>query len=381
MPKALLTATVLSHIAQFHEPAIALLKDSGYEVHVAACDNLSEKNGLSLSGPDHVFDVPFQRNPLHLGNITAARQLRSILRDGDYDIIHCNTPVAGILTRLLGQRARAAGATLVYTAHGFHFFKGAPLHSWLAYYPLERLFARGADVLVTINKEDYRRAAGFPARRVVYVPGVGVDVDRFRPAQSSAAALRRHLGIPEDALVVLSVGELNNNKNHRTVLRALAQVDAPELRYLICGNGPLRHQLEDLARALGLGERARFLGYRRDIPGMLAVADVFCLPSFREGLPLAVMEAMASGIPVVAAQIRGVEDLIDDGKGGILVGRADDVAGFASALDALSKDPALRLAMGRHDRERVAEFSVMAVTDALADVYGLAKSTARGETP
>lgn len=378
MPKALLAATVLSHIAQFHEPAIRLLKDHGYEVHVAARDNLPEKNGLTLTSPDHVFDVPFERNPLSPRNALAFRQLRAIVRGGDYDIIHCNTPVAGILTRLVGQRARAAGATLVYTAHGFHFFDGAPLANWLAYYPLERAFASLTDVLVTINKEDYARAARFPAGAVRYVPGVGVDLHRFGETPPPRAVLRREFGLADDDFVVLSVGELNENKNHATVLRAMAQGTAPHVHYMICGNGPRRQQLEGLAHELGIDTRVHFLGYRRDIPLMLGVADVFCLPSFREGLPMALMEAMVSGKPVVCSRIRGSVDLVDPNEGGVIVDSADDVAGFAKAFELLDADGELRRSMGQHNRKRIRGFSTEAVTAALADVYGLGPSTRDG---
>lgn len=376
MPKALLTATVQSHIAQFHEPAIRLLKAHGYEVHVAARDNLAQKHGLTLSSPDHVFDVPFERNPLSPRNVLAFRQLRAIVREGDYDIIHCNTPVAGILTRLVAAPFRPSGTRVVYTAHGFHFFKGASPLNWALYYPLERLFARLTDVLVTINKEDYARAARFPAGAVRYVPGVGVDLERFGTPEPSAE-LRRELGLADDDFVVLSVGELNDNKNHATVLRAMAHPAAPRLQYLICGNGPRRHQLEDLARELGIDDRVHFLGYRRDIPLILGAADVFCLPSYREGLPLSLMEAMAAGKPVVCSRIRGSVDLVDPGEGGVIVESADQ-AGYANAFGLLAADRGLRQSMGLHNRARVQGFSSDAVTAALAGVYGLTAARVGG---
>lgn len=377
MPKALVTATVQSHIAQFHEPAIALLHEHDYEVHVAARDNLAQKNGLKLTTPDRIFDVPFERNPVAPLNAQAFRELSRIIGEGGYDIIHCNTPVAGVLTRLLGQRARKAGARLVYTAHGFHFYRGAPLLNWLAYYPLERALARLTDVLVTINKEDFARAARFGAGSVRYVPGVGVDLQRFGAVPAPSAELRREFGLAPDDFVVLSVGELNDNKNHATVLRAMAHPAAPRMHYLICGNGPRRQQLEDWARELGVGDRVQFLGYRRDIPIILSLADAFCLPSFREGLPLALMEAMAAGKPVVCSRIRGSVDLVDDGEGGLIVD-AGDVAGYSQAFAELAGDVAVRGTMGEHNRERVKDFSSVAVTAVLEDAYGLSPSRVGG---
>lgn len=377
MPRALFTATVMSHVAQFHGPAIALLREQGWHVDVAARDNLAEKNGLALPEVERVFDVPFERNPLHPRNVRAARHLGRILGNTQYDLIHCNTPVAGVLTRLLGQRARAGGARLVYTAHGFHFYRGAPLRNWLAYYPLEWALAWLTDVLVTINTEDHARAKRFPARKVAYVPGVGVDVDKFAAPVRDAATVRRELGLPADAFVVLSVGELNDNKNHRTVIRALSSLDDPTVHYLICGNGPRRDELETLTRDLGVDGRTRFLGYRRDIPDILAASDAFCLPSFREGLPLSLMEAMAAGKPVVCSRIRGSVDLVEADAGGLIVDAAD-VAGYAQAFDLLAAEGERRQLMEQHNRVRVRCFSQDAVTAALADVYGLAAARVGG---
>lgn len=371
--RALLVATVLSHVAQFHQPAIGLLKQAGFEVHVAARNNLDEKPGLTLAGVDRLIDVPFERSPLTPRNFAAALRLSQLLRETDYELIHCNTPVAGLLTRLLGQRSRRRGALMVYTAHGFHFFRGAPLKNWLLYYPLEWMAAIGTDVLITINSEDYRRASRFPARSVLYVPGVGLDLPRFKSEQPIMAA-RRELGLPKNACVVLSVGELNHNKNHATIIRALAIIPPSNVYYLICGNGPLRDSLERLTAELGLSDRVQFLGYRRDIPKVLAASDVFCLPSLREGLPVAAMEAMASAKPILSSRIRGVVDLVDADLGGILISDADDVQAFACALKKLAQNPVMRSEMGSHNAERILDFSVGAVEARLIEAYGLSLS-------
>lgn len=369
VPRALLTATVLSHIAQFHQPAIDLLKEAGYEVHVAARNNLDQKPGLTLTGVDRVIDVPFERSPLTPKNFSAARRLRQVLRDTDYDLIHCHTPVAGLLTRLCGQRSRRRGARMLYTAHGFHFFKGAPLANWLVYYPIEWLSAFGTDVLITINQEDFRRAARFPSRSVEYIPGVGVDVHRFGGPIADPSEIRRSLGLAEDAFVVLSIGELNANKNHQTVIRALSMLEDANIRYLICGNGPLLSLLQDQTEELGLDDRVQFLGYRRDIPALLAIADLFCLPSFREGLPLALMEAMASGKAVVASRIRGVSDLLPDTHGGMSVPDPRSVDGFTEAIRTLAGDDDRRQTAGAHNREYITAFSSAAVIRKLRRIY------------
>lgn len=369
-PRALLTATVLSHIAQFHQPAIDLLKQSGFEVHVAARNNLSDKPGLTLSGVDRIVDVPFERRPLSLKNIAAARCLRRVLRETNYDLIHCNTPVAGMLTRLLAHSSRRHGAKVVYTAHGFHFYKGAPVQNWLLYFPLEWLFAWMTDVLVTINREDWRRAQHFPAKTIEYVPGVGVDLGKFRAPMVARGDMRARLGLPSDAFVVLSIGELNDNKNHQTVLRAIAEMADTKVQYVICGEGPRRAALRELTEDLGVSDRVHLLGYRRDIPDLLALADIFCLPSYREGLPLSVMEAMAAGKPVVCSRIRGVVDLVD-ATGGRLVDGCGEPSEFAAAFGALASCLADLTVMGQRNMDHVREFSIDAVRPVLASVYEL----------
>jgi len=258
---------------------------------------------------------------------------------------------------------------MIYTAHGFHFFEGAPLRNWFLYYPLEWISAFGTDVLITINKEDYRRAKRFHAGTAKYVPGVGVDVERFgvRPADSSV--IRRDLGLSENSFTVLSVGELNDNKNHKTIIKAISLLKAPSVRYLLCGDGPGRLDLERLAQDLGIADRVKFLGYRRDIPELLAAADVFCHASFREGLPLSLMEAMAAGKAIVASRIRGAVDLIIPDIGGILIEEADDSVAFASALDSLAANTNITRQMGRHNAESVRSFSAANVISFMKRVY------------
>ena len=131
MKKVLLTATVQSHICQFHKPLVEVLHNHNCEVHVAARNNLAEKNGMKLDFVDKVFDVPFSRSPKSSDNIKAYSQLKKIIDSEHYDIIHCNTPMGGIVTRLAAKGARKGGAKVIYTAHGFHFYNGASKKNWL----------------------------------------------------------------------------------------------------------------------------------------------------------------------------------------------------------------------------------------------------------
>ena len=312
--KILYVATVVkTHIMEFHIPYLKMLKEMGWETAVAARNDYENPADCEIPYCDTFYDIPFERNPLKPGNIKAYKQLKEVIDEGNYDIIHCHTPVGALLTRLAARDARERGSKVFYTAHGFHFYKGAPLINWLVYYPVEKFLARLTDVLITITKEDYRRAKDFGAGRVKYVPGVGVDLQKFQKGSpDKAAALRSELGIPADASVFLSVGEVNANKNHKVAIQVLPEF--PEAYYVLCGRGPLIETHRKSAEALGIANRVILTGYRTDVVNFYHMADVFVFPSYREGLPVALMEAMATELVCVASRNRGTDDLLDGSR-------------------------------------------------------------------
>ena len=314
-----------------------------------------------------IKSVPISRNPFARANLTAYKELVALIRQERIDYIHCNTPVGGLLGRLVGKKCRVK--KVIYQAHGFHFYRGAPLLNWLAYYPVERWLARYTDALITINEEDYalskRKMKLRNGGRVYYVPGVGIDCHKFGNETVDRAAKRRALGIPEDAVLLLSVGELNNNKNHKTVIRAISDLD---VQYLIAGQGELQQQLEALIDELNLRDRVKLLGFRSDVKELYEVADIFVFPSFREGLSLAVMEAMASGLPCVASRIRGNSDLLGKAEGGFLCDPRD-ASEFAEKLNLLAADAALREKMGRVNRMAIENFSTETVIREMQKIY------------
>lgn len=331
MPRVLFVATVVkTHIMEFHIPYLKMFKEEGWETAVAARNDYEESADCKIPYCDDYYDIPFVRNPLHPSNVKAYRSLKKIIDEGNYDIIHCHTPVGGMLGRFVARHARKHGTKVMYTAHGFHFFKGAPLLNWLVYYPAERWMAHYTDDLITINKEDYNRAQNFKAKRVHYVPGVGIDLDKFAPPvddterQREKDEKRRELMLKPEDFVILSVGELIKRKNHEVVIRAIAQIKQQSeetynrIQYLICGRGVLEQNLKQLVHDLDVAESVHFLGYRSDICQICHASDLFVFMSFQEGLPVALMEAMACGLPVVCSDIRGNQDLVFDGENGIL---------------------------------------------------------------
>lgn len=369
MKKVLFVATLVkNHVAEFHLPYLKLFKDMGWETAVAAKNDYENPADCVIPNCDVFYDVPFERSPLKKENLTAYRQVKRIVREGGYEIIHCHTPVGAAVARLAARKARKNGTKVIYTAHGFHFFKGAPLVNWLVYFPVEWLLSPLTDVLITINREDYDRAKRLlRAKRIVYIPGVGIDTARFRGNAEKGAALRRELGIPEDATVLLSVGDLNKNKNHRAVLEALAGMENRNLHYVVCGRGPLKGELEAFAREKGLGDRVHFMGYRNDIPAFYAMADIFVFPSFREGLSVSVMEAMASGLPIACSRIRGNTDMVEDGVNGYLMepGNPDSIAGALRRLE----DGGKWEEISRNNLEKAEEYSLAVIAEQYRKVY------------
>lgn len=369
--KVLLVATVQSHICQFHRPLVKMLHDHGWEVHVAARDNLAEKNGLKLDFAEKVFDVPFARSPFHPRNLKAYRQLKRIVAQGEYDVLHCNTPVGGILGRLAGRKARKQGTRVFYTAHGFHFYRGGPKKSWLIYYPIEKFMCRFTDKLITINGEDYALAKEKFSANVCRIHGIGARSDKYAPWDEAACqSTRRSLGYGEKEKLILCTGELLPNKNQSTAVHAMARLvqTHPEARLLLAGNGPERENLENEIRALGLCDHAQLLGYRTDLERFVNIADIILSCSYREGLPLNIVEGMLCRKPVVASINRGHKELVREGITGWLVPAAD-AQGFAQKLAQLLESPGTMAAMAAAARDIGLEYADVSVARELEEIY------------
>ena len=375
MKKMLMVTSVPSMIALFNMDNVRLLMDMGYEVHVACNFNDTsiwpeEKitefiHRLEELGV-HYHQTEFARSPKDVKRIMQSfRQLDRLVKREKFRFIHCHTPVASVISRIVCHRNRVK---VIYTAHGFHFYKGAPLQSWILYYLAEWLCSWWTDVLVTINKEDYKRAKKkLHAKRTVYVPGVGVDTAKFKPNTASREKKRAELGVKKKDIMLLSVGELNTNKNHETVIRALHELGNQDVKYFICGKGSLEGYLESLIRELNLEKQATLLGYCTDIPELCQAADLFVFPSLREGLPVALMEAMASGLPCIVSRIRGNTDLIMDED---CLAEASDAEEWKQVL----KNMVVRMKKGKNpygeeNRKRMNRYGISCVNQKMKQVY------------
>lgn len=372
----LIVASVASMIYLFNKPNILMLQEMGYHVTVAA--NFSFGNAfdeetakkffkeLEESGVE-VHNILFVRNPFRTKNILAYKQLKKLIDENHYSIIHCHTPIGGVLTRLAAHRSIHKDSTkVIYTAHGFHFFKGSPVINWILYYPVEKWLSKYTDVLITINKEDYAVAKTFHAKKCYYIPGVGIDTKRIHECYADNLSERAKFNIPADAIIVISVGELSTRKNHQAIIKAMKKIENASVYYLICGYGIKENYLKNLCSSLNLTERVKFLGYRSDIYQLLKISDIFAFPSTQEGLPVALMEAMSAGLPCVVSKIRGNTDLIDDNR---FVFDCNDIESFADAITVLSENNELRKKLGEENSVKIKNFDIGIISSQMKEIY------------
>ncbi|MBQ3194488.1 MAG: glycosyltransferase family 4 protein [Oscillospiraceae bacterium] len=371
--KVLFVATVVkTHMMQFHIPYLKMFQEMGWETAVASKNDYENPEDCQIPYCDTYYNIPFERMPWKPKNWTSYKMLKKIIDEGEYDIIHCHTPVGAMIARLAALSARKKGTRVIYTAHGFHFFKGAPLINWLLFYPAEWLLAPVTDVLITINREDHARALKrLHAKRIEYVPGVGIDTHKFRNLVLDREEKRKTLGYGNDDFLILTVAEMTPNKNHITVLKALALLkDTEEFRnihYLICGRGEMWASLEQSAKELGIADHVNFLGYRSDAPELYRSCDLFAFMTFREGLSVALMEAMSSAMPIACTKIRGNTDLIEDGVSGVFVENTPEAT--AEAFLKLYREPEYRKALGAAASERALLFDNEAVHRQVKEIY------------
>lgn len=374
MQKVLIVASVASMIDLFNMPNIEILRETGCDVHVAA--NFQQGSIYSTEGIERFikrldtlnipyFHIDFPRNPLNVVKlIKASFQLKSLLSKHHYSFIHSQTPTGGFCGRLVAYITKTK---VIYAAHGFHFFKGAPAKNWALFYPIEYFLAKFTDILIVTNQEDYEMARKFKAKKVIYVPGVGVDTAFFSDLPRERTINRQKLCLKDDEIALLSIGELTKRKNHEVVIRALSCLKNDKVRYFICGLGLLDGYLKTLVSELNLENRVIFLGYRRDLPELFSAADIFIFPSLQEGLPVALMQAMAAGLPVNCSKIRGHTDLIEDKKGGYLV--LPDKSSFLSGLNQLLANREKWYEMGTINRKVIRDFDKSHVQSIMQEIY------------
>lgn len=372
--KILFVATVRSHIGQFHVPFIRELKARGVEVHAAFKDNSADKPGLDLSAIDKTFEVPFERRPLRPNNIKAYRELKKIIDGNGYDAVHCHTPMGAVITRLAAKSARKKGTKVIYTAHGFHFFKSASIKNWMFFYPVEKYLSKYTDCLITINSEDCELAhkKKFRAGKIYKVHGVGVELDKFKAVDADEKArLRAEYGYDGDTFIMIYPADLSVRKNQPMLFDVLQKIAEKNknVKLLLPGQ-PIR--LEEYKRMIserGIADNVEFLGYRRDINNLVGLSDLSVASSFQEGLPINIIEAMAMGNAIVATDVRGNNDAVEDGVNGYLVPVGDSDLMAEKILELMNDREKLRT-FGENGLDMVKDFSTENVNREMLTIYG-----------
>ncbi|MFL2079607.1 glycosyltransferase family 4 protein [Marinilactibacillus psychrotolerans] len=374
MKKVLLVATVQSHIAQFHKPLINLLKEKGHEVHVAAKDNLAEKNGLKLDEPEKIFNIPFDRSPLSRNNIIAYLKLKKIFYKNKYDIVHCNTPMGGVVTRLAANKYRRNGTKVFYTAHGFHFYKGAPKKNWIIYYPIEKFLSRYTDKLIAISIEDFNTAKEKKFKtKIEHIHGVGANTDKyFLTSNKLIQDLRLQIGYSKEDFICVCTGELNDNKNQISVLRAVPAIlkTIPNFKLILAGNGPKYTSLQKFITEMDLVDCVRMTGYVTDLEKYVMISDIAVSLSLREGLGLNLIEAMLCAKPVIGSVNRGHKELINHLINGLLVNPLDSEE-LSDAIIKIYRDQEMKSRMGQNALLHSQKYTRESVIEELTKIYEL----------
>ena len=363
--KKVLFTSHVANFAKFNQPFMRWFKQQSYEVHYASVGEELVANA------DKHFVISFERSPFKLNNVRAIKQLRQIIDSEGYDIIHTHTPMGSVITRIAATKARKNGTRVVYTAHGFHFFTGAPFVNWVLYYPIERIMARLTDTLVTINLEDYKRAKHQFKTNVEYVPGVGVDPDRFkRMTTTEKSQLQASLGIKPKDIVMVYAAEISHRKRQIWLINTLRELIATNSNFhlLLAGSDSLNGASQKLVHDYNLENNIHFLGYRSDIPQLMMISDIALSASSQEGLPVNIMEAMYAGLPIVATDCRGNRDLVMNGINGHLVDQNNSQA-FTKRVEQLAGDKLLRVAMAKNGKRIIESYMIDVVIPKMASIY------------
>ena len=367
MDKILFVATIDQHIRHFHYPFLEWFKNNGYEVHVAS------KGEEKLLHVDKKHNIPFERSPFKANNIKAYKQLKKLIEANDYKLVHCHTPMGGAIARLASISARKRGLKVLYTAHGFHFYKGAPKKNWLIYYPVEKLLSRFTDVLITINEEDYELAnkKRFKAHKIELVHGVGIDLKKFRPqVDQIKVELRNEYSYNPDDFILIYVGELSYRKHQDVLIKAIDKIvnQIPKLKLLLVGDGDLFDTYQELIIRNNLSKNVELLGYRKDVPKLMLLSDVVVSSSRQEGLPVNVMEAMATSLPLIVSNCRGNKDLVKHMGNGLLVTK-DDEGEYAKSILKLYNDSKLKERLSANSLQMISDFSLEKIIDDMSIIY------------
>lgn len=370
MKKILFVANIHKHFLAFHQPHIEWLKKQGYEVHVAAGGDPD----IPVPVADKQFTLSIERNPFNISNIKACRELSTIIEKERYCLVHCHTAMGSVVARWAARKARSRGRLKVlYTAHGFHFFKGSPKRYWLMYYPMEKLLSRYTDAIITINQEDFDlvKTHNFHNKDTYKIPGIGINTKRLMPTSPELKqCLRREYGYKDSDFILIYIAEYIERKNHLFIINALPQLSnkIPNIKVLFAGRGRLMEQIKNHAQVIRMEKYIDFLGFRKDIGQLISLSDIGISASKQEGLGLNLAEEMYSGIPVVVSEDRGHKELVINGENGFLFPQMSQ-ENFIHHVTKMAQNKELREKMGEIAKLRMKKFSLDNSLREMGNIY------------
>jgi glycosyltransferase EpsD len=369
MKKILFVANIHKHFRAFHIPYIEYLKSKGYDVHVAANDP-----DTKVPEADKQYNLPINRNPFSKNNFKAIKQLKEIIATEKYSLIHCHTAMGSVVARIAAKQFRKKGLLkVIYTAHGFHFYKGSPKLYWLIYYPIEKHLSRYTDGLITINEEDYNLAIShkFKAKHVFKTSGVGINADKFSNLSLEGSdAIRKKNGYANDTFLIIYIAEFITRKNHKFILETIPLLNETlnNFKFIFAGRGILKEEMEEMVTNQGLSDNVDFLGFRKDIGELIIMSDVGVSVSRQEGLPMNVGEIMFAKKPVVATKIRGHIDLINHGENGFLFNFGNHHE-FVNQIIELNRNKALCKAMSVNAKIEAEKLELNSCLEEMSIIY------------
>lgn len=370
MKKLLFISNISNSVGSFAIASIAAAKKCEFEFYYAANWDGATEDQIADDEKKYgikIVHIDLDRSPYSIKNLKAYNQLVNLIKKEKIDYIHCNTPVGGLLGRLAGEKCNVK--KIVYEAHGFHFYDGAPKKNWLIYYPVEKWLAKKTNAIITINNEDFERAKAFKLKnngKAYYVPGVGMELSQYNVVNSVRVNKRKELFLQDTDFVLISMGDLIERKNYELAIEIVAKLNNTNVHYLICGKGPEEEKLRILSTKLGIDKQIHFLGFRNDIKELLKAADIFLFTSKQEGLARSLMEAMASKLPCVVSKIRGNTELIQNNINGFLCESIDE---YVSSIQKIMQSPEIADEFKQKSFDHLSNFSISKVIDCLVDVY------------
>lgn len=375
MKNALMLAPMGSVHRRFNRANIEALQGLGYQVELAA--NFENGDGPEVHNQQYVGEckekgiithsIPFERHSL-TGSLKCMPQVKQLLKEGQYDIVHAHTETGGLILRL--AKSVKGNGRFFYTPHGMSFWKGSSLKSQLIYRPLERWICSAMDMNLGMNQEEVDVLRKWNSKTAAYVHGIGLNLERFQKEGRQRNDVRAEFGVKEEDKLIVSVGELDDNKNHVAVIKALSFLESKNFKYVVCGVGPNKDKLTQMAADAGLSDKVILADYRSDIPDILHAADLFVFPSFHEGLPVSALEAMACGLPLICSMIRGNVDIVKEGVNGFLF-EPEDYLTLAIGMERLIIEQSLSKKFGEKNKQIVKDFSQNAVIEELKKIYSI----------